>query len=227
MGGHYAERIVTVNAYCIIALCKMLFMKQPHQRLKEARLDAGYEEATKAAQALQMEPPTYLAHENGTRGFKARADQYARKYGVTLEWLLTGREPRRRRSEAKIEARTVPLVGYVSAGAEAHFTAAGDLGMAPAPEGATEATVAVEIRGESLGPLFDRWLCYYDDVRRPVTADLVGHLCVVGLDDGRVLIKKVHRSKTRGLFHLISNIEPPILDVSVEWAAKVKNLVPR
>src|SRR5262245_21011143 len=52
-------------------------------------------------------------------------------------------------------ARTVPLVGYVGAGAQAHFTAAGELGRVPAPEGSTDATVAVEIRGESLGSFFD------------------------------------------------------------------------
>lgn len=203
-------------------------MKQPHERLQEARRRAGFEEATEAARALGIKEPTYLGHENGSRGFKARADQYARKYGVSLEWLLTGRGGAERRPVAKGPERTIPLAGYVSAGAEAHFTAAGELGDVAAPPGATDQTVAVEIRGESLGPLFDRWVATFDDVRRPVTADLVGRLCVVGLDDGRILIKKIQRSRTRGLFHLISGTnEPPILDVAIEWAARVKNLVPR
>jgi hypothetical protein len=68
----------------------------------------------------------------------------------------------------------VPLVGYVSAGAATtYFQQDGQLDEVPPPDGASEATVAVEIRGDSLGSFFDRWLVFYDDVRRPVTNDLV------------------------------------------------------
>jgi hypothetical protein len=95
------------------------------------------------------------------------------------------------------------------------------------PRGSTEDTVAVEIRGESLGAFFNRWLVFYDDVRRPVTPDLIGELCVVGLEDGRVLIKQVQRSRTDGLFNLISSVDKPILDVAVEWAAKVNSIARR
>ncbi len=124
---------------------------------------------------------------------------------------------------------TVPVVGYVGAGAEAHFygDGQGPIGEVPAPDGATEDTVAVEVRGESLGAFFDRWLVFYDDVRRPATYDLVGKLCVVGLFDDRVLIKKLMRSREAGLFHLLSQTEAPILDVSIDWAAMVKQMVPR
>jgi len=125
--------------------------------------------------------------------------------------------------------RLVPLVGYVGAGAEAHFfgDGQGPFDMVDAPDNSTEKTVAVEIRGESLGSFFDRWLVFYDDVRDPVTADLIGKLCVCGLPDGRVVIKKLARSREKGLFILHSQFEPPIYDVAVIWAAKVKNMVPR
>jgi hypothetical protein len=125
--------------------------------------------------------------------------------------------------------KEVPLVGYVGAGAAAHYYGSADdgLGTAPAPDGATDSTVAVEIRGDSLGELFDHWIVYYDDVRAPVTHDLLGRLCVVGLPDDRVLIKKIVRSKTEGLYHLLSNMEGPILDQEVWWAARVKSMVPR
>lgn len=125
--------------------------------------------------------------------------------------------------------RTVPLVGYVGAGAAANYFAAGDgnLGKVPAPDDATPETVAVEIRGESLGSLFDQWIVYYDEVRSPVTPDLIGRLCVVGLPDERVLIKQIKRSMSPDRYHLLSNTEPPLLDVAIEWAAKVKGMVPR
>ncbi|MER9355518.1 XRE family transcriptional regulator [Mesorhizobium sp. M0514] len=124
---------------------------------------------------------------------------------------------------------SVPLVGYVGAGAAAHFYAdtQGELERVPAPEGATQDTVAMEIRGESLGALFEHWLVYYDEIRSPVTTDMIGRLCVVGLIDDRVLVKKLQRAKSPGLFHLLSNTEAPILDAEVLWAAKVKSMVPR
>lgn len=128
-----------------------------------------------------------------------------------------------------VESREVPLVGYVGAGAEAHFYATADNPdeTVPAPENWTPEMVAVEIRGESLGELFDHWLVFYDRVKTPVTADMIGKLCVVGLPDGRVLVKKIKASRSSYLYHLLSNTEAPILDVEIEWAAKVKTMVPR
>lgn len=205
-------------------------MQDRHERLAWAREDAGYETPTDAADALGVPRPTYLGHENGNRGFKQQsAEKYARRFAVDLAWLLTGKGTPKVRLATSPNKREVRLVGYVSAGAEAHFLSAGDLGGVDAPEGATDNTVAVEIRGDSLGPLFDRWLVFYDDVRRPITSDtdLIGKLCVVGLVDGRVLIKKIKKSRARGLFHLISQAEDPILDVEIEWAAAVRTMVPR
>lgn len=123
----------------------------------------------------------------------------------------------------------VPLVGYVGAGALTHYYASAHEGLdrVPAPDGATDSTVAVEIRGDSLGALFEHWLVYYDEVRSPITRDMMGTLCVVGLPDDRVLIKKLKASKTPGLYHLLSNTEEPILDQEVMWGAKVKSMQPR
>jgi transcriptional regulator with XRE-family HTH domain len=169
----------------------------------------------------------------------------ASHFGVsqsTINRWLSGSEPEGHRRDAVNELYdeilgipemtnnvpdTVKLVGYVGAGAAAHFYDAADLGTVPAPEGATEDTVAMEIRGESLGALFEHWLVYYDEVRTPVTPDLIGRLCVVGLLDDRVLVKQIKKSKTDGLYHLLSNTEGPLFDMEVLWAARVKSMVPR
>ena len=124
---------------------------------------------------------------------------------------------------------SAPLVGFVAAGSRAHFFADGQgpFDEVAAPDGSTDRSVAVEIRGDSLGSFFNEWLVYYDDVRAPVTPDLIGRLCVVGLPDGRVLIKKIKASSTPGLYHLLSQAEEPILDVEVVWAARVRSMTPR
>jgi len=125
--------------------------------------------------------------------------------------------------------RKVKIKGYVGAGSRAHYYALADeeFEEVEAPVAATDKTVAVEIRGKSLGPLLNSWLVFYDDVRSPITDDLIGHLCVVGLSDDRILVKQIVRNK-RGGFDLISNTdEDPITGVMIEWAAKVKDLRPR
>lgn len=165
----------------------------------------------------------------------------AKPLASPVRWLLTGEGPEdiadapedfHLESEHVLEDAapppSVPLIGYVSAGAQAvliHLPA-GELDRVPAPPHYNDNTRALEVRGDSLGALFDRWLVFYDDVRSPITPDLINKLCIVGLADGRILIKKVRRNRD-GAYDLLSNAEEPIKDVVIEWAALVKSMEPR
>lgn len=125
--------------------------------------------------------------------------------------------------------KTVIVKGYVGAGGETHIynvASAGELDTIEASDRDTDQTVALRIIGTSLGAFFNRWYVLYDDVRSPVTDDLIGKLCVVGLSDDRVLIKKIARHGRTKRFDLFSNAEgePAIKNVSIEWAAKVNDL---
>ena len=124
---------------------------------------------------------------------------------------------------------TMRVVGYVGAGSMAHFyDSADDPGdEVPMPEGGSDKTVAAEIHGDSLGSLFNRWLVYYDEVRLPVTDDLLKQLCVVGLSDGRILVKQIIKGTRPGRYHLLSQTEGIIEDAHVVWAAKVIAMSPR
>jgi hypothetical protein len=139
--------------------------------------------------------------------------------GVTLQ---PSAQPARRSGSIK---RT-PVVGWVVAGGQEHRlpVASGVTDYVEPPAQATDKTVAVQIRGESLGNIFDRWYAFYDDVRHPMTEDLVGELCVVGLSDGRVLIKQVQHSRRKARYNLLSPNEKPIKDVEIAWAARVKDI---
>jgi phage repressor protein C with HTH and peptisase S24 domain len=78
-------------------------LREPHQRLRYAREEAGYESATAAAQAIGVDVPTYLGHENGSRGLSRAASRYATFFNVSLDWLLDGRGEAKRGN-----ARTAP-----------------------------------------------------------------------------------------------------------------------
>lgn len=128
-----------------------------------------------------------------------------------------------------LATKTVAVMGFVGAGSIATLFAEGQgpFDEVEAPANSTANTVALSIRGTSLGPAFDEGVVFYDDVRSPVTEDLHGRLCVVGLDDGRVLVK-ILRSAGDGSFHLFSNtMEEPLLNETVAWAARVKDVRPR
>jgi len=81
---------------------------QRHDRLQRARLMAGYEKATDAARVMQIAAPTYLAHENGSRGIRSDSGQrYAQFYRVSYEWLMTGKgEPRSLSLDARVRGMT-------------------------------------------------------------------------------------------------------------------------
>lgn len=94
-------------------------MLEVHDRLTIAREHAGYRTAGEAAQALGVKAQTYYAHENGNSGLRASvAANYARKFKVSLDWLLTGRGEMSPDGAIpyEIEVAGLPLLGSIQAG---------------------------------------------------------------------------------------------------------------
>jgi transcriptional regulator with XRE-family HTH domain len=142
----------------------------------------------------------------------------AKAFGVDAGALVTSSE------------NAVPIVGDVGAGGRVTYIGEpqGAHDTAPKPPGASDVTVAVRVRGDSMpGVAEDRWLIYYDDRVAGVPDEWVGELCVVWLSDERVFIKRVYRGRDPGTFDLISTAYEPIRDEEVEWSAKVTWIKPR
>src|ERR1700678_2226491 len=113
------------------------------------------------AKALGRSPSAVTDLLNGSRRLRAEEIAVAAEYlGVEPPRLVGG-------GRASHPMGRVPLVGYVGAGAIAHFYADGQgpFDEVSAPDAASASTVAVQIRGHSLGALFDSWLVFYDNVR--------------------------------------------------------------
>lgn len=71
-------------------------MMERADRLRQARLAAGFETATDAADRHGWKYPTYAGHENGARGIKPRdIAKYAVAFGVDPSWLEFGDKPLR------------------------------------------------------------------------------------------------------------------------------------
>ncbi len=203
-----------------IEIPKLLDAMMEKEGLTQAQLANRLSE--KGKNGIKVKQPYISKWRNGQSPegqYYGRIIEVATEFGILADMrsedvAAGGGEPRK---------RTVRIKGYVGAGDQAHYYAVSDEDFAEveAPALSSDQTVAVEIRGKSFGPLLDSWLVFYDDVRSPVTSDLFNEVCVVGLDDDRILIKQIKPNKN-GTFTLLSNgNEPPIENVQIEWAAKV------
>jgi len=211
-GEHCQARTPQLGArhrFEVVALCPVM-----GNNLRKLRESKGWTQ-NEAADAMGYSKGGYLKLERSERKLNvAIIERAAEVFNV---------------SQSDVFTEEAPLVGYVGAGAETHYYAVADHPneYVPMPPSGNQNTVAVEVRGSSLGSIFDRWLVYYDEVRNPPTADLLGKLCVVGLNDDRVLVKRLRRGSAPGLYHLESVTDALIEDVEVVWAAKVKHMSPR
>lgn len=192
----------------------------PHHRLKRSREAAGYDSAADFARRYELGEATYRHHENGTRGFNlATAQSYARKLNVDAYWLMTGRLPK------GAGTATVPIVGYVGAGAEIFsmddYAKGAGLDDAPAPPTSTGNEVALVVRGDSMYPAYhDGDVIYYNE-HADTEDKFLGRECVVRLADGRTMIKMVMRGSRLGSYTLLSHNAQPITDIALDWAARV------
>jgi repressor LexA len=162
----------------------------PGERLKTARVSAGYGSTVEAAQALGVSQSTYAQHENGIRGIpKDKAPLYARRFKVSAEWLLYGKGGTDKTILDGAEpTMPIPLLGDVPAGPwrEAirkshHFIPAPQAGMPPS-------AYALKVRGDSMDKIAQDGATIVID---PTDFDLFEkRLFVVRNGDGEVTFKQ-------------------------------------
>jgi hypothetical protein len=218
------------------------------ERLRAARR-RRFRSARAAALAMGIAVATYGSHERaqlpGGRDYGPdEARRYARRFGVTPEWLLTGRAQKEEEVEDPFDnpfdipfppeqfeeprTRTIPVMGYVGAGAEGHYydVSQGYLDEIDPPESITNETEIVDLREHGLGPLFDRWLLCFGEIRGPVTPDLLEYVCVAGLDSGRLVVGLLQPGQTEGRYDVLSDFGESFMDASLQWAARITTLLP-
>ncbi len=192
--------------------------EEPHERLREARQAAGFATAGEAAERFRWTTQTYRAHENGSRGFRPTAAKiYARAFKVSPQWLLYGTGDR---------TLQVPLVAEVGAGAEVlpindHAEGGAVEYVDPPPE-ADPDMVAVRVTGWSMYPA--HWpgdILFYRNKAQECRA-LIGHECIVTLEDGRAFVKILENGSEKHVFDLASYNAPPMRDQHVTWCAPIE-----
>jgi transcriptional regulator with XRE-family HTH domain len=185
--------------------------------LKKLRLRKGWTH-DQAGEAMNVSRGQFIKLERGERRLtKEYIESAMRAFDATEREVLGA------------AGQLVPVVGMVRAGSDAITYGDGDggLGDVDAPEGTGPRTVAVEVRGDSLGAFFDGALLFYDEVRTPPDESLIGRICVCGLEDRRVVVKTLRHGQLPGCWTLFANVGPPMYDVRIEWAARVRYIRPK
>lgn len=201
-------------------------MKTAADRLKQARVAAGYASAADAARAFGWNVNTYSSNENGNAPFSyKKAAVYAQAFRVRPEWLYDGKGPMKGKAD-----QFVPIIGRVGAdtSGEVIFTTGQVTGdLAPIPPGGSADAAALEVTGGSMPWLArDGSLVYFETQRTPPTPDLLGYPVVVETEDGRVLVKLLLRGSGKGLYDLQSESGQIMSDVRLVWAAEITAIIP-
>lgn len=134
-------------------------METPADRLKKARLDAGFPTVAEAVRRFGFKRSAYVHHESGQNGIRpAVAEKYAKAYKVTAAWLLYGDDASKKpQMDADVKTVTLPIVGKVQAGVwlvvdlvdQSEFSEKGV--MVPSdPRWQEEHQYAVQIVGDSI-----------------------------------------------------------------------------
>ncbi|WP_167394089.1 LexA family transcriptional regulator [Brucella oryzae] len=125
-----------------------------------------------------------------------------------------------------VDQPTVRLIGYIGAGQAVYPLDDGTDDQVEAPRDAKPTTVAAQIRGDSMLPIFqENWLIYWSTNLPP--HEMINQLCVVQVSDGRLLVKTLRRGSQDGLWTLTSFNASDITDVPVDWAAPIDWIKPR
>jgi hypothetical protein len=196
-------------------------------RLRQARLEAGFETATAAANSHGWNLYTYSSNENGNAPFSyRRSKEYGAAFNVRPEWLYEASGPMWPASATKL-VRIVGRVGANPDGSVLFATGQDGFDLVPLPPGGSDQAVALLVSGKSMPGFSDEGaLIYFEDQRTPPTPDMLGHIVVLETDADEVLVKRLLKGSRRGIYDLESLDGPTRHDVRLRWAAHITAIVP-
>jgi len=123
----------------------------------------------------------------------------------------------------------VPVKGFIGAGESVEAVSDMDNGeMVEAPRDARPGTVAAIVRGNSMFPtLRDGWTIYWS--RMLPAKELINDLCVVHLEDGRIMVKVIRAGSAPDFWTLqsVNPMNPDLVDQVVRWVSPIDWIKPR
>ena len=211
----------------LLSLTRYQFaMETAAERLRAARVAAGYDSIASAARAFGFHKQNLADHEAGRRGIDVdAADRYAKAFRVDPAWLLLGGATRKPKPSGM-----VPIIGRVGADNEGRVLlstgqASGD--QAPIPPGGSNRSAALEVDGHSMHGWADHGsLIYFEEQHTTPTSDHIGKVVVVELEGGEVLVKRLLKGDDRHVWDLESISGPTLQNRRIVWVANITAIIP-
>lgn len=185
-------------------------------KTKRVAIDAGVPQSTLASFVQGV-----------TQSLKGETEEkIASFYDTTVDAIFAGAtNSKSTRRQALV--RIIGRVGADASGAVILSTGHDSWDAVPPAPGVTSKAVALEVSGHSMHTFAeDGSLIYFEEQKTAPDAEMLGYPCVVETEDGRVLVKRLLRGSTPGLFDLESIVGPTIRDVRLNWAAEILAIVP-
>lgn len=180
-------------------------------------MSRGFRSAAEAARQFQWNITSYQQAENGTRPpTRDKITEYARNFRVSVSWLLTGNG-----TPEEVDIKTVPFLGHIDQ--ESGYLVRTDPAArteVPAPPGATEFTVAIRARGGGR-VVCDGALLYFENRRQPATDEMLGKLCIVAIDEDKLVVRRLEPGTRAGHYNLFTFVDPLLIDAKPAWAAEI------
>jgi len=193
----------------------------PGDRLRQARIDAGYSSAAAGARAGGFHPQNLRDHEAGRRGISpGQAAAYERVFGRSATWVLYG-------DAGEDYGASAAVVGKVGAGGIIAAISDGvrENERAPLPPGSPRGVSALIVEGEAMWPAYAGGdVIYYGERTEKldeIRDRLLDRECVLRTVDGRDMVRRLEAAGAPDRFTLTSYNAPPIRDVEVWWAAPI------
>ncbi|ACA20230.1 putative phage repressor [Methylobacterium sp. 4-46] len=204
------------------------------ERLRLARLAAGYRSARDAALRNGWPESSYRAHEAGTRTIgQDDAERYAARFRrdgvqVTAKGLLFGDDEAGEppgESGQVVGVRGVISAGGLIATGDEQPDPSGNLFEVTVPFWLPPGTIAFRVAGASMHPKYEP-----DDIVLCAQGGesperLLGCYAAVATPDGNRFLKKILRGSRRGTYHLESHNAPLMTDRRLAWASGIISTV--
>lgn len=188
-------------------------------KLKTLRTEAGWTHE-QAAEAMGVSRSQYIKLERGERRLTIEyINQAAKAFDIRPSDVI-----------GEDIAPTVPLMGYIGAGAEIEpdfeQTPPEGLDQIDVPFPLPDDMIAFEVRGDSMLPVYKHGaiVIVYREQKRPLTA-FIGEEAAVRTADGRRYIKTIMRGASG--VNLVSWNAAPIESVELEWIGEIFAVLPR
>lgn len=206
------------------------YMKKMGERLRSARVAAGFVSAEKFARTHKMSLPTYRSHENGNRNFTyTTARMYARLLGCTAQWLIGG-------EGVPGEQTEIPIIGYVESGGtvrlledikeEEKIDLKEIFKKKSLPVLLLAGCTALPVIKAMAITVEPGWSIQLEDRISKGFDQLIDLPCIVQITNGELFLCKVLRGYAKGKYNLMRYDSSFIADADIQWAAKIHAIIP-